>query len=174
MIVEHQLNHPNEQRHIGLGTIAKLGGFALAPFTGGASIPIGLGVGGAIDAGQQQGRANQAQQEGLDAARADLAARQPFRDQLFQSLQNPAQRQDLSNVFGSENPFASALGPLDPQAQQATAPVMPGPGGIDPRIAQARGLGLRGAGGRGGGSGRFREEFIENERRFGGRFGGDN
>ena len=156
-------------------TLAKVGGFAAAPFTGGASIPIGLGIGGALDAGQQQGRANEAQEQGLEAMRQDLAARQPFRDQLFQSLQNPAQRQDLSGMFASENPFASALGPLNPQAQQATAPVGPTgppPGGVDPRMAQA--LGLRGMGGRGGGSGRFRDEFRENEQRFGGRFGGDN
>ena len=98
-----------------LGTLAKLGGFAAAPFTGGASIPIGLGIGGALDAGAQQGRANQAQQEGLDFARQDVLSRQPFRDQLFQSLQQgQPQREDLSGLFRSANPFAQAL---EPQAQ---------------------------------------------------------
>ena len=134
-----------------LGNLAKLGGFIAAPFTGGASIPIGLGIGGALDAGKQQGRANRAQQEGLDVARQDIAARQPFRDQLFASLQNQAQRPDLSNLFQSQNPFAQTLGPLNPEAQQTTAPIAPPP--IAPPIAQR----LR----RGGGGRRFDNRFEE-------------
>ena len=118
-----------------LGNLAKLGGFALAPVTGGASIPIGLGVGGALDAAGQQGKANKASQQALDFARQDIEARQPFRDQLFASLQQgQPQRQDLSNLFGSENPFAKTLGPLNPQAQQTAAPIAPPP---------ARGRGFR-------------------------------
>ena len=122
---------PNERRHFklpGLSTVAKIGGFALAPFTGGASIPIGLGIGGALDAGQQQGRANEASQQALDAARQDMAARQPFRDQLFASLQQgQPQREDLSNLFQSQNPFAQSLGPLNPTQPQAQAPITPMP-----------------------------------------------
>ncbi len=139
-----------------LGNLAKLGGFVAAPFTGGASIPIGLGIGGALDAGKQQGRANEASQQALDFARQDVESRQPFRDQLFASLQGgQPQRQDLSNLFGSENPFAQNLGPLNPQAQQMTAPVVPpqapqqgpqqGPGGFIGRLQGiARGLPGRG------------------------------
>ena len=124
-----------------LGNLAKLGGFVAAPFTGGASIPIGLGVGGAIDAAGQQGKANEASQQALDFARQDVEARQPFRDQLFASLQGgQAQRPDLSNLFQSENPFAQSLGPLNPQAQQATAPIAP------PTIARPRGGGAVGVG----------------------------
>lgn len=157
-----------------LSTLAKVGGFAAAPFTGGASIPIGLGVGGALDAASQQGKANEAQEQAMAAMQQDLAARQPFRDQLFASLQNQPQRQDLSGMFQSENPFASALGPLNPQQQQAAAPIMPGPvgqppvqfnpsrqgGGIDPATIPT--------------SRHPRFQFGENERRFGGRFEGDN
>ena len=111
-----------------LGNLAKLGGFIAAPFTGGASIPIGLGIGGALDAGSQQGRANQAQQEGLDFARQDVLSRRPFRDQLFQSLQQgQPQREDLSDLFRSANPFAQALGPLNPEAQAPIAPQAPQP-----------------------------------------------
>ena len=111
-----------------LSNLAKLGGFAAAPFTGGASIPIGMGIGGALDAGQQQGRANEASQQALDAARQDMAARQPFRDQLFASLQQgQPQREDLSNVFQSQNPFAQSLGPLNPTQPQAMAPIAPPP-----------------------------------------------
>ncbi len=135
-----------------LGNLAKLGGFVAAPFTGGASIPIGLGIGGALDAGAQQGRANEASQQALDAARQDMAARQPFRDQLFASLQKgPAQRQDLSNLFGSENPFAKTLGPLNPGAPQTTAPVAP-----PPQIDRGR----TGFTGRGGGSGDRRSTML--------------
>ena len=36
--------------------LAKLGGFALAPFTGGASIPIGQAVGGALGAAGEMGK----------------------------------------------------------------------------------------------------------------------
>ena len=187
MILEH-LNRPNEQRHIGLGTLAKIGGFIAAPFTGGASIPFGLGVGGALDAGSQQGKANAAQQEALDAARQDIAARQPFRDQLFASLQNRAQRPDLSNLFESQNPFARTLGPLNPEAQQTTAPITRQGsgftgfiGGIGQKFLDDRGLGglsaeeLRARGvtgllvGRQRG-GRNLGPFTEDEERFGGRF----
>jgi hypothetical protein len=42
------------------GTLAKVGGFAAAPFTGGASIPIGSAIGGAID-GISKGTGNAAQ-----------------------------------------------------------------------------------------------------------------
>ena len=129
-----------------LGSIAKIGGFVAAPFTGGASIPIGLGVGGAIDAAGQQGKANEASQQALDFARQDIAARQPFRDQLFASLQNQAQRPDLSNLFQSENPFAQSLGPLNPQAQQATAPITPAQrsGGGGGAVGVGRGFGNQG------------------------------
>ncbi len=130
-------------------TLAKVGGLAAAPFTGGASIPIGLGIGGALDAGSQQGKANQITDEQLEAARRDMAARQPFRDQLLTSLQNPAQRQDLSSLFaGSQNPFARNLGPLNPQAAAPpqSAPIGP-PGDL--------------------GRGRLRLE-DENVRQFGG------
>ncbi len=116
-----------------LGNLAKLGGFAAAPFTGGASIPIGLGVGGALDAAGQQGKANEASQQALDAARRDMESRQPFRDQLFASLQQgPAQRQDLSGLFQSQNPFAQSTGPLNPEQPQPTAP-LPQAGGVRPR-----------------------------------------
>ena len=109
-----------------LSNLAKIGGFAAAPFTGGASIPIGMGIGGALDAAGQQGKANEAQEEAMAAMRADLAARQPFRDQLFASLQQgQPERQDLSNVFQSQNPFAQSLGPLNPTQPQAMAPVAP-------------------------------------------------
>ena len=135
-----------------LSNLAKLGGFAAAPFTGGASIPIGLGIGGALDAGQQQGRANEASQQALDFARQDIEARQPFRDQLFASLQQgQPERQDLSNVFQSQNPFAQSLGPLNPTQPQAMAPVAPGAppvqgrGGFAGRVADiGRGLPDRG------------------------------
>lgn len=124
-----------------LGNLAKLGGFVAAPFTGGASIPIGLGIGGALDAGKQQGRANEASQQALDFARQDVQSRQPFRDQLFASLQQgQPQRQDLSNLFGSENPFAQTLGPLNPQ-QQTMAPIAP------PVVQQRRTLPRGGGGG---------------------------
>ncbi len=123
-----------------LSNLAKLGGFAAAPFTGGASIPIGLGIGGALDAGAQQGKANKASQQALDFARQDIEARQPFRDQLLASLQQgQPQRQDLSNLFGSQNPFASELGPLNPAQPQMAAPIAQG-------LPVSR---------RGGGSGRF-------------------
>ncbi len=125
-----------------LSNLAKIGGFAAAPFTGGASIPIGLGVGGALDAGAQQGKANEAQEEAMAAMRADLAARQPFRDQLFASLQQgQPERQDLSNVFQSQNPFAQSLGPLNPEQPQAMAPIAPG-------APPAQGRGGRGFAGR--------------------------
>ncbi len=152
-----------------LGGAAKIGGFALAPFTGGASIPIGLGIGGAIDAGQQQGKANQASQQALDFARQDVEARQPFRDQLFASLQQgQPQRQDLSNVFQSENPFAQALGPLNPTQPQA-APIAPQ--GAQPQGPQlppdaARFLAGRGRGGQLPGS----EQEPLSPSRFLGRF----
>lgn len=149
-----------------LSNLAKLGGFVAAPFTGGASIPIGLGIGGALDAGAQQGRANEASQQALDAARQDVAARQPFRDQLFASLQGgQAQRPDLSNLFASENPFAKSLGPLNPEAPQMAAPLPPAPVGQGGFGAQRPNRGVRG----GGGSGRFRP-FLEDEGRFGGGF----
>ena len=123
-----------------LSNLAKLGGFAAAPFTGGASIPIGLGIGGALDAGAQQGRANEASQQALDFARQDIAARQPFRDRLFASLQQgQPQRQDLSNLFQSQNPFAQSLGPLSPAQQQPIAP---------PPIAPRPRRGIFGGGGR--------------------------
>ena len=183
-----------------LGNLAKLGGFIAAPFTGGASIPIGLGIGGALDAGSQQGRANQAQQEGLDFARQDIESRQPFRDQLFASLQNRAQRPDLSNLFESQNPFARTLGPLNPEAQQTTAPITRQGsgftgfiGGIGQKFLDDRGLGglsaaelrQRGVSGllvdrmerqsqRGGRRsaplGGGVSAFLEDEERFGGRF----
>ena len=87
---------------------------------------VGLGLLGSFLSSKQQGKANRAQEEGLDFARQDIAARQPFRDQLFASLQQgQPQRQDLSNLFGSQNPFAQALGPLNPEAQQTTAPITP-------------------------------------------------
>jgi hypothetical protein len=75
-----------------------------------------------------------------------MAARQPFRDQLLQSLQNPAQRQDLSGLFaGSQNPFAQNLGPLNPTAPQMAGPL------TQPGAAPS----VRGRGG-GGGGGRVR------------------
>ena len=145
-VISPENGRPNERRHISLGTIAKIGGFVAAPFTGGASIPVGLGVGGAFDAASQQGKANKASEEALEAARRDMAARQPFRDQLFSSLQNPAQRQDLGNLFQSQNPFAQNLGPLNPSQPQATAPIgggsglFGGLGGVVQRFLDEKGL----------------------------------
>ena len=102
----------------------------------------GTAVLGAITSARKQGQANKVSNEALAAARADLAARQPFRDQLFASLQGgQAQRPDLSNLFGSQNPFASELGPLNPAQPQMTAPIAPPQG-----LPVSR---------RGGGSGRF-------------------
>ena len=99
-----------------MGLFDKLKG--LAPFIGPA-----VSVLGSVLGSRKQGEANEVAREGVDVARQDIAARQPFRDQLFASLQNQAQRPDLSNLFGSENPFATTLGPLNPQAPQATAPI---------------------------------------------------
>jgi hypothetical protein len=125
-----------------LGPLATIGGVVAAPFTGGASIPIGSAIGGALSSAGQQGKANEITDEMRAAARADMAARQPFRDQLTQSLQNPAQRQDLSSLFaGSQNPFAQNLGPLNPTTPQMAGPIAPS---------------VRGRGG--GGSGRFLRE----------------
>ncbi|KKK87834.1 hypothetical protein LCGC14_2749250 [marine sediment metagenome] len=135
-------------KKLAFGVAPKLGATLAAPFTGGASLaalPLiegGLGALGAIQAGQQQGRANEASQQALDFARQDIEARQPFRDQLFASLQQgQPQRQDLSSLFGSQNPFASELGPLNPAQQQMAAPIAPPQG-----LPVSR---------RGGGSGRF-------------------
>ena len=181
---------PNEHRHISLGTIAKIGGLVAAPLTGGASIPIGLGVGGALDAAGQQGKANEASQQALDAARRDVAARQPFRDQLFASLQQgPAQRQDLSGLFQSQNPFAQSIGPLNPEQPQPTAPIGGNLlGGVVGRFLDKQGLaGLsreelrrRGVTGgivdrrqRSGGGSRVSAPFPEDEVRFSGRPGED-
>jgi hypothetical protein len=122
-----------------------------------------LGVGGLIpanslNAAQQQGQANTLSQEAVDFARQDIERRQPFRDQLFASLQQgQPQRQDLSNLFGSANPFAKSLGPLNPQAQQAAAPVAPPALNPFPR-------GRRTFRGGGGGSGGGRDtRFIEED-----------
>ena len=112
-----------------LGPLATVGGLVAAPFTGGASIPIGAAIGGAIGSANQQGKANEITDEMLQRAQADRAARQPFRDQLMQSLQNPAQRQDLSSMFASENPFSRNIGPLNPSAPQTAGPVAPPQGG---------------------------------------------
>lgn len=192
-VISPENGRPNEQRHISLGTIAKIGGFVAAPFTGGASIPVGLGVGGAFDAASQQGKANKASEEALEAARRDMAARQPFRDQLFSSLQNPAQRQDLSGLFQSQNPFAQNIGPLNPEQPQPTAPLPRGGGGllggVVDRFLAARGLGglskeelrARGVTGgivdrrqRGGGGSRVSVPVLEDEAtRLGGRLGED-
>ena len=109
----------------------------LAPFIGPAVSLLGT-----VLASKQQGKANKASQQALDFARQDVEARQPFRDQLFASLQQgQPQRQDLSNLFGSQNPFASELGPLNPAQPQMTAPIAPPQG-----LPVSRG---------GGGSGRF-------------------
>ena len=135
-----------------LSPVAKIGGLVAAPLTGGASIPIGLGIGGALDAGSQQGKANAASQEALDAARADMASRQKFRDQLFASLQQgQPQRQDLSGLFQSQNPFAQSTGPLNPEQQQPTAP-------LPQAVPQGVGGGLGGPRG-----GRGRSQFPDAE-----------
>ena len=178
-VISPENGRPNEQRHISLGDIVK-GVFGATP------------VGGAINAGINQGKANEANEEALGFARQDIQARQPFRDQLFASLQNRAQRPDLSNVFASQNPFASNLGPLNPQDPQAQAPLgggllgntvrdflaNRGLGGLSAAELRARGVtgalvdgrgGRRSAPLRGGES----APFTEDEERFGGRFEGD-
>lgn len=192
-VISSENGRPNERRHIklpGLSTLAKIGGFVAAPFTGGASIPIGLGIGGALDAGSQQGKANEASQQALDFARQDVTARQPFRDQLFASLQQgQPQREDLGSLFQSANPFAQTLGPLNPAQPQTMAPVggggflgntvqdflaKRGLGGLGVEELRARGVtgGIvdRRRGGSASFTGRGRAPFLEDEERFSGRF----
>ena len=114
-----------------LGTIGRVASVAGAPFTGGASLAglglinqleggqdsgtvgniakLGLGALGSINAGRQQGQANELNQRAIQQAEADFAARQPFRDQLSESFANPAQREDLGDIFASENAFARPI-----------------------------------------------------------------
>ena len=67
---------------------------------------LGLGAIGAIKGSKQSKRADELNRAAIESARADRAARQPFRDQLLGAIQGPrAQREDLGAIFGTENPF---------------------------------------------------------------------
>lgn len=145
-----------------MGILGSIGRFGLGLIPGGRTAldvaQLGLGVIGTVQGARQQGQANQLSREAIEAARADQAARQPFRDRLTQSFDNPAQREDLGGIFASENAFARPidrpeLGPIGPQGP-GLGPI--GPGGpvpiTDNATANAASRARRGRGGRPGAS----------------------
>ncbi len=183
--VSQVISPPTESRGIGLGDIARLGAIGLAPFTGGASLSAlpaigalsggstlgniaqaGAGALGTIQGARQQGQSNELQRRAIAQAEADFAARQPFRDRLSASFDDPAQRQDLGNIFGTENPFSRSIRPegqpiqLSPEQPQQLGPISLPPGfrTIDERATtnreRNRGRNLN----RPGGADRRREE----------------
>lgn len=161
--VSQVVSPPNERRGISVGGIFKklafgvaprLGATLAAPLTGGASLAAlpaidaleggggsnlgnilqaGTGALGTIQGARQQGEANELQRRAIAQAEADFAARQPFRDRLTASFDNPAQRQDLGDIFGTENPFSRSLAPIGqapvgPAPQQQLGPISLPPG----------------------------------------------
>ena len=67
---------------------------------------FGSAVSGAIGSAENQGRANELIEAAIQRQRQEFAARQPFRDLLQQRIGNQPQRQDLSTLFQTENPFS--------------------------------------------------------------------
>ena len=121
---------PNERRgflHKFLGRVGK-GALGFIPGVGPA-IQLGLGALGTIQGAKQQGQANELDQRSIELAERDFESRQPFRDRLVASLDNPAQREDLGSLFQSENVFSQPdLGPIGPQQPQ----LGPGAQGLSP------------------------------------------
>ena len=108
-----------------LGGIGGLGGGGTLGTIGNIA-QIGSAALGTIQGARQQGQANELQRRAIAQAEADFASRQPFRDRLSASFDNPAQRQDLGDIFGTENPFSRSISPIGP-AQQGPIPQGPAP-----------------------------------------------
>ena len=172
--VSQVISPPTERRGISLADIGRLGAIGLAPFTGGASLSAlpaigalsggstlgniaqaGAGALGTIQGAGQQGQANELQRRAIAQAEADFASRQPFRDRLTASFDAPAQRQDLGDIFGTENPFSRSISPIGPAPQAEVPQQQLGPISLPPgfRTIDER------AGGRSRGDRRREERF---------------
>lgn len=110
---------------MGLGSaIAKIGGFAAAPFTGGWSIPAGLAVGAGLDAGGKKSKSNGSDDDGSLSL-----------DPYAQLLKNNAAGLNLQgnhlSTFGEET--------VAPAVQYFTNLLNNTPGSLDQATKAARG-----------------------------------